>query len=460
MMKPADYLTPADSVDDVTPRFGDEWPGVVVRSVDVARSIPAISAWDDNGRRIETARVLVRVFDEPLGIAEVRVGGDGASRAAVASVLDRRFGDQIRSRFVQAAVDSAEFAAGLPLDGVRPSTKPAYLEARQRLLVDPPRVTVAVCTRDRPESLRLCLTSLLGLDYPRVDLLVVDNAPSDSTSRDVVTDVDSGHRIRYVVEARPGVSWARNRAIAEAGNDFIAYVDDDEVVDPHWLTEVVRAFTEVPGVDAVSGPMVAAELVTRAQVWFEMYGGHNKGKTNERRVYDPANGMEQSPYYPLPPFGTGGNMAFRRAALVGIGGFDTALGAGSPAAGAEDTLVFSRILAAGGSMVYQPTAVVWHYHRRTYDALRRQLQGYGSGLTGYYVALALENPRTLFELVRLLPRAWHDFRHPEGLRSGSLSADFPEDLMSANRRGLASGPWLYLRGRWALRRAPQSGFKP
>lgn len=457
MMTPAEPLTPAASVDASAPRYGDEWAGVCVRDIDLAHGIPPVQPWDDDDRRIESVRMLVRIFDEPLGIAVVPVGDEGATPGVIASVIEEQFGVQIRQRLSEADVDPSEYPTGIPLHGVHARVRPPFLAARDRVLVDPPRVTVAVCTRERPESLRSCLTSVLKMEYPNLELLVVDNAPTTAASRDVVREVDHAHRVHYVVEPRAGVSWARNRAIAEASEDIIAFIDDDEVADPHWLTEIVRAFAEVPGVDVVSGPMMAAELVTRAQVWFEMYGGHNKGKCNERVVYCPGSGMEQSPYYPLPPFGTGGNMAFRRSALVRIKGFDPALGAGSPAAGAEDTLAFTQVLATGGTMVYQPTAVVWHYHRRTYEALRRQLQGYGSGLTAYYCAVLMRKPRAIVELIKLLPRAWHDFRHPEGLRSGSVSPDFPEDLMHANRGGLIRGPWLYLRGVRAMRRVRRNG---
>ena len=80
----------------------------------------------------------------------------------------------------------------------------------------------------------------------------------------------------YVVEPRPGLSWARNRAIDEADTEVIAWVDDDEECDPWWVSELSRGFVEHPESDAVSGMVVPAELATPAQWWFEAYGGHSK----------------------------------------------------------------------------------------------------------------------------------------------------------------------------------------
>ncbi len=452
MMNTTEVLTPTESVKVSISQVGDEWASTRVIDVDVAIGIPSINDMDEQSRPIHTARVMVRAFDESLGTVVVSIPAGGMSAASLAECIDAELGYLVRDRFIDAHVRESDFADALPISGASVEGPAPFQAHRDVFLASAPPVTVAICTRERPEALRSCLKSVLALRYPDLEIVVVDNAPSSRSTHDVVTGVDVEGRVRYVEEPRAGVSWARNRAVAEASRDIIAFLDDDEVADPYWLAELVRALEEVPNAEVVSGPMVAAEIATKAQAWFEMYGGHNKGKANSRRIYGPEGDQAQNAYYPLPPFGTGGNMAFRRSALERVNGFDTALGAGSPAAGAEDTMAFTRILVSHGTMVYQPTAVVWHYHRRDYAALRRQMRGYGSGMTSYYFALLVSGPRAAANLVRLVPRAWHDFLAPNGLRSGSLSSDFPKDLMSANREGLIRGPWLYVRGRLAARR--------
>ena len=130
-----------------------------------------------------------------------------------------------------------------------------------------------------------------------------------------------------------------------------------------------------------------------------------------------------------------------------MGPFDTALGAGTPAKGAEDTLAFTRLLLAGGVAVYRPTAVVRHTHRRDRAGLAAQMAGYGSGLTAFYTALLLDRPAVIVPLLRLLPRALRDLRSTDGVRLGGIGDDFPQELLTVHRRGLLRGPGLYARGR-------------
>ena len=144
-----------------------------------------------------------------------------------------------------------------------------------------PLVTVAVCTRDRTAQLAGCLDSLGRLDYPALDVLVVDNAPSDPATARLVGE--RYPQVRYVCEPRPGLNWARNRAIAEARGEIIAYTDDDVVVDPGWVRALAHVFAQHPEVMAVTGLVVPYELETEAQMFFERYGGFGRGF--ERKWY-------------------------------------------------------------------------------------------------------------------------------------------------------------------------------
>jgi hypothetical protein len=148
----------------------------------------------------------------------------------------------------------------------------------------------------------------------------------------------------------------------------------------------------------------------------------------------------------LPPFGTGANMTFRPGVIERIGGFDPALGAGTPAMGSEDTLAFTQVLRGGGTIAYQPTALVRHYHRADLAGLRTQLIGYGSGLTAAYTSLLLAEPRVLWSLLRLAPTAVQDLLGAGSLRVAGLQPDFPRELLQDNRRGMLRGPLAYLRG--------------
>ncbi|MEU7870746.1 glycosyltransferase family 2 protein [Dactylosporangium sp. NPDC049140] len=388
-------------------------------------NLPSAATTDMSGKSEKSQQtwLLVRVHTEPIGALVVAAGED--PHAAV----DRKFGPAVAER----------------RDG-------DFLARRAAVLRDAPPITVVVCTRDQPEALATCLDSVARQRYPDFQVLVVDNAPTS----DVTEQVARARGVRYVREPRPGLSNARNRALAETGDEILAWLDDDEVADEHWLAELARGFAEHPEAGVVTGAVVPAELATAAQVWFEEFGGHSKGRGFTAAVFSPATAKVQSPLYPLPPFGAGANMAWRAAAARAIGGFDPALGAGTPAMGGEDTVAFAKVLLAGGTIAYRPAALTRHTHRRDLAGLERQLFGYGVGLTAGYTSLVLGRPALVPRLLRLAPTALRDLRNPDGARLATVGPDFPAHILANNRRGMLQGPAAYLRGRREQRRRPRT----
>jgi glycosyltransferase involved in cell wall biosynthesis len=376
--------------------------------------------------------LLVSVHTEVIGSLIVEIPEEGLTAEELTAAILSELGGEILPR-----LDGA---------GLGEPPLPDFLARRRDVLEKAPKMTVVVCTRERPEGLEACLKSLLAQEYPDFSVLVVDNAPVTEGSKSVV-DRLSSPKIRYIVEPRKGLSRARNKALEVVSDGIVAWIDDDEIADPHWLAELARGFYDHPEADAVGGVMVPGELETSAQVWFEQYGGFNKHRGFVPAVFSPDTARLQSPLFPLPPFGTGGNMAFRLSALARIGPFDVALGAGSPCMGGEDTRAFTELLCAGGTVVYQPTALTRHFHRRSIEELTLQMRGYGVGLTAFYTSLVLTRPRRIPELVRLVPTAFRDVLGKESLRSGALPSDFPKELLKANRKGALVGPLRYIRAR-------------
>ena len=254
---------------------------------------------------------------------------------------------------------------------------------------DGPLVTVAVCTRNRPDDLRQCLAALQELQYTRVDLLVVDNAPSDDRTEQLVRREFPA--VRYVREDRPGLDWARNRAIAECRGDILAYTDDDVIVDARWVSALVDTFAADSQVMAVTGLVIPHELETSAQRLFETYGGFGRGFA--RRWYRADTAQPVAPVHAgAGKFGTGANMAFRRTIFDRIGPFDPALDVGTCTNGGGDLEMFFRILKHGHTLVYEPAAIVRHRHRRTYAQLRTQIANNGVGFYSYLVRTARAYP--------------------------------------------------------------------
>jgi glycosyltransferase involved in cell wall biosynthesis len=207
--------------------------------------------------------------------------------------------------------------------------------------------------------------------------------------------------VRYVREPRPGLDWARNRAIAEATGDVVAFTDDDVVVDPCWVHAIAAGFRADPSVAAVTGLVIPAELDTDAQVLFERYRSFGRG-FQRRRV---AAGRGEWPlalrYGLAGDYGTGANMAFRRQVFERIGPFDPALDVGTTARGGGDLEMFFRLLKEGHALVYEPAAIVRHRHRRTWAELRRQIADHGIGFSAYVVRSGLAYPEERLAFARL-----------------------------------------------------------
>lgn len=426
----------------------------VVAECDIAEGIAPIAS----PRADAKALVLVRMFGEPVGMLTERLPAAGLGSEGLATAIVRDLGPQLEARFTECGLP---WDGKLAVTGLHPPRTPGFLSGRDRALREGPVITCAVCTRDRPGGLSRLLDSLCVQAYPRTRVLVVDNAPTDDRTRRVVLEAEHRHGtdIDYVVEPRPGLSWARNRAIDAADGEVIAWVDDDERCDPWWAAEIARAFVEVPTAVGVTGIIIPGELVTRSQEWFEDFSGVRRGRGFTRAVFSPATACTQSPLYPLPPFGAGGNMAFRRDVLREVGGFDRALGAGTVTCGGEDSAMISTLMLRGGTIVYQPSAIVHHYHRRDYDALLRHLEGYGRGLTAYYASMLANRPGGTGRFLRASRDAARNHL-ARGGRHGDLGEDFPPDLLRANRRGLLQGWFAYPAARvrvWRVRRAEWAG---
>lgn len=239
-----------------------------------------------------------------------------------------------------------------------------------------PAISVVVCTRDRSAALARCLASLARLDYAPYEVVVVDNTPSDDAAERVVAATP----FRSLREDRSGLDRARNRGAAEARYDLVAYTDDDVEAEPGWLAGIAAAFAD-PEVEVVTGRVLAADLSTPAQRLFERYGhGMDKGETARLFRYDRLGAFER---LAVQVVGVGANMAFRRTALESVGGFDPVLDAGTPARGAGDLDIFHRLLRAGFTLRYEPSARVRHHHRREMSELRRQLRDNGRSFGVY-----------------------------------------------------------------------------
>lgn len=308
----------------------------------------------------------------------------------------------------------------------------------------PAPVTVVVCTVGRPAQLTRALRALLASDHPSFEVLVVDNRPEGPDTRTAVAAFDDP-RLRLVEEPVRGLSAARNRGILSAEAGLIAFTDDDVVVDPGWLRWLTAPLLSGEA-EVVTGLVLPAELETTAQLHFEGYGGFARGML--RRAYDLDDRTATDHLvYPFSggSFGSGNAMAFTREALIRIGGFDVALGAGTATGGGEDIDAFTHLVLTGSTLVYEPRAVCWHEHRRDDAALTAQVYSYGSGFGAVLVKWVLRSSRLRWGLVRRAGTLLQALR--PGRPTAARDRQSPPELSILELKGMLASPLLYARAR-------------
>jgi glycosyltransferase involved in cell wall biosynthesis len=407
----------------------------LVADLELSQPLPTFQA----GTRYSEALLLVRLHSYP--IAHVVLPLDHAwTPSELATELWQHLAPSINTFLKRHGL-----APAIGLSDPRLEELGLSLAAKRNAFrVCAPFASVVICTRDRAESLARCLESVVALDYPKFEIVLVDNAPkTDDTKRVVEAFRARGFELRYILEPTPGLSVARNTALKHIKGEFMACIDDDEAADKYWLLELAQAFGREENVTAVSSVIVPAELETQAQVWFEEFGGHSKGRGFTPDIFNTSTHYKQSPLFPAPAFGTGGSMAFNTEAIRAIG-FDVTLGAGTPVQASEDTAAFFDVMMAGQTIVYQPSAIMRHYHRRDLPSLQAQLRGYGLGLTAFYLRSLRKHPKLVLEFLGLVPRALGYMFSPKSERQATMKT-FPKELSQLQRSAMLAGFAAYVK---------------
>jgi GT2 family glycosyltransferase len=401
-----------------------EWDGAVwIGDVDIEAELPDRLALD-GAKGYSRARLLVRRAADPLGFVDLPITSGGVDTHELVEAVRRL---------------DVHGGESLPEgDGTEPD------------------ITVVICTRDRIDHLRGALASVLEVDYPSFEVVVVDNASATDATTRYVTELGDP-RVRVVSEPVAGLSRARNTGLRAARHSIVAFTDDDVVVDARWLSSIARGFARNSRVACVSGIVPSGEIRTQAQAYFDRRVGWASSVTP--RIFSLADPPADVPLFPFQVgiYGTGANFAVRRDRMFDLGGFDEALGVGSPTNGGEDLDMFFRVLMAGDKLVYEPAAIVWHRHRADSDALAVQARGYGLGLGAWLTTVATNRRsallaakvafRRLGSTVVLSARMSKVASPPE-----DLASDLPDGIGRMELLSIAKGPG-------ALRRSRKEGRK-
>lgn len=237
-------------------------------------------------------------------------------------------------------------------------------------------ISIAVCTWNRAALLAKCLECIAACRPPksaRWEVVVVNNNSTDDT--DAVIESFKGRLpIKGIRESRPGVSNARNAAVAAVSGDYILWTDDDVRVGPDWIVEYERAFSAHPDVVFFGGP-IRPHFEEDPPPWFKVCMPYFEGAFALRDFGPEVTELSVRTV----PFGA--NWAVRTAEQRAVR-FDPRLGRqpADPALGGEEVMVMETLLAQGHRARWVPDAPVGHLigrDRQSLDYVARYYRGIG-----------------------------------------------------------------------------------
>lgn len=232
---------------------------------------------------------------------------------------------------------------------------------------DEPGASVIICSRDRPRLLADAVESIWRGSRLPAEIVVVDQSTSPHPSLASASG-PPGCALRYLWQNERGLSRARNRAVAAARHEILAFVDDDVLVSADWFDNLLSALAALGPGCVVTGRVESGDP--------EVAGGFCLSL-----ITDEAPAVYTAPttaYDVLVTF----NMAVCRGVLLDVGGFDERLGPGTRFPAAEDNDLAFRLLKAGYRIAYVPEATVYHRAwRNEYFAVR---WNYGKGQGAFY----------------------------------------------------------------------------
>lgn len=428
---------------------------IKIVKIELSQPLREITAMDGSEKILyQKALVLVRLHTYPLGLLDIDFIDGLITPVQLAVECWAILREEINSHLRQ---DGLSPIIHLSVHGLSSASLPECLIKQQGVLKDARLISVVIATRDRGKSLANMMQSLVAQEYPQFEVILVDNAPKTSDTYDFFVQnqrqfLQKGINFRYIREDIPGLAVAHNRGLETAMGEIVAFTDDDVILDRFWLAEIARGFSTSKEIGCVTGLVIPTELETPAQALFEEYGGFTKGFSTQ--IFDISSQQQNNRFFPFSPgrYGTGANMAFRTSLLKKVGGFDPALGVGTPSLGADDLAIFFKVIMEGYQLMYQPAALVQHQHRRTYEGLQRQMFGYGSGLTAFLTKCILDQPYLIISLLTKIPPGLQVIFSPNSSKNMHKSSRYPKELERIEWRGMLYGPFAYIYSRWIYRK--------
>lgn len=236
-----------------------------------------------------------------------------------------------------------------------------------------PRVSVIVGTRNRPDHIARCLPTILANEGTSAEIIVADQSTDTSTAH--VIEAIGDPRVNLIRLVTPGKSRALNAALANCRADIIAFTDDDCTVPPDWLVRALTTIGREPSAGIVFGGLAAVPHDSTIEFVPTFLPPKYAVLSSTTRVHQA---------------GVGANMVVRRAVFERIGVFDEQLGPGALFRSAEECDIAYRALAAGFTIVQDPSNVVLHWGTRSFGdgSVRRLIVDNYYGIGAFYAGHA------------------------------------------------------------------------
>ena len=260
------------------------------------------------------------------------------------------------------------------------------------------KLSVVICTRDRPETIGQALESVAACEYPSFDVHIMDQSATTRT-RDIVEDLRGRLAAKCLIHYhhldRIGLSHAINTGLRASDGDVVACTDDDVVVPADWLARIAGAFEADSHAGLIYGQVLVPDSLKEACLTGAMVVPSVRFARRERLVA--GTGFKAR--------GMGANMAIRRRLFEAIGGFDEALGGGGPLRSSQDSDFAFRAYRSGMAILLVPEVQVDHYGTRTPEQWADTLKNYGLGDGAFYWKhIRCGDPLALWLFVKALAR--------------------------------------------------------
>lgn len=272
------------------------------------------------------------------------------------------------------------------------------------------KISAVICTVSRANYLRKSINSLIGqtLSAAHYEILIVDNGSTDSTSEVVIGEYDDVQNLRYVYEPILGLSQARNTGWRQAVGEYVAYLDDDAIAYPQWLEKILHVFETIKPKPACVGGRIEPLWETARPPWLSDKIARCLGVLD---LSDSPMTLDDSHWL------FGGNSAYPRQLLEGVGGFQTNLGRkGNKLLSNEEILLHQQLKQSGYRYYYHPEVAIRHHvpsFRLTKSWVIRRW--YWQGVSDAVTAIHLESPPTLKRSGMGISAVISLLRPPQGL---------------------------------------------